>query len=58
MFLKRCPEAVRFVVTLYGSLAATGRGHMTDVGILRVLEPVGETQIIWRPESYLFIQTE
>ena len=53
MFLKRCPEAVRFVVTLYGSLAATGRGHMTDVGILRVLEPVGETQIIWRPEIEL-----
>lgn len=30
-FLARNPEAASFEVTLYGSLAATGRGHMTDV---------------------------
>ncbi len=28
-----------YKVTLYGSLAATGKGHMTDVAILLVLEP-------------------
>lgn len=33
-FLARNPEAASFEVTLYGSLAATGRGHMTDVAIL------------------------
>lgn len=33
-FLRRHPEAARFKVTLYGSLAATGKGHLTD----RVLE--------------------
>lgn len=32
-FLARNPEAASFEVTLYGSLAATGRGHMTDVAI-------------------------
>ena len=30
LFLERNPKAVRFEVTLYGSLAATGKGHMTD----------------------------
>ncbi len=30
MFLERNHGAVRFNVTLYGSLAATGKGHMTD----------------------------
>lgn len=29
-YLKAHPDATRFHVTLYGSLAATGKGHMTD----------------------------
>ena len=33
MFLERNRGAVRFNVTLYGSLAATGKGHMTDAAI-------------------------
>ena len=37
-FLKKHPEATRFEVTLYGSLAATGKGHMTDWAILDVLK--------------------
>ena len=40
MFLERNRGAVRFNVTLYGSLAATGKGHMTDAAILEVLQPV------------------
>lgn len=36
-FLERNPDASRFGVTLYGSLAATGIGHLTDVAILEVL---------------------
>jgi len=48
----RHPEAVRFCVTLYGSLAATGKGHLTDMAIKEVL---GEhrTHIIWRPDVFL-----
>ena len=38
LFLERNPKAVRFEVTLYGSLAATGKGHMTDKAILDVLD--------------------
>ena len=36
-YLSRHPEAKRFKVTLYGSLAATGRGHLTDWAILDVI---------------------
>ena len=43
----------RFEVELYGSLAATGKGHMTDVAILDVLQPVGPTDISWYPETNL-----
>ena len=43
MFLERNRGAVRFNVTLYGSLAATGKGHMTDAAILEVLQPVAKT---------------
>ncbi len=36
-------DSARFEVTLYGSLAATGKGHMTDIAILEVLEPIAPT---------------
>ena len=36
-FLGRCPQAARFRVVLYGSLAHTGKGHLTDIAILSVL---------------------
>lgn len=42
-----------FRVTLYGSLAATGKGHMTDVAILSVLEPIAPTEIVWKPDIVL-----
>ena len=38
MFLERHMDAAKFKVTLYGSLAATGKGHMTDVAILDTLD--------------------
>ena len=52
-FLAKHPEAKGFEVTLYGSLAATGKGHMTDVAILETLEPHAPTQIIWQPHFFL-----
>lgn len=48
-YLKRHPENCRFQVTLYGSLAATGKGHLTDVAILDVLGK-DRTEICWHPE--------
>ncbi|MDL2230770.1 L-serine ammonia-lyase, iron-sulfur-dependent, subunit alpha, partial [Alistipes sp. OttesenSCG-928-L06] len=52
-FSSRTPGAARYVVTLYGSLAATGRGHLTDRAILDVLEPLASTEIIWKPDIFL-----
>ena len=52
-YLKAHPDATRFHVTLYGSLAATGKGHMTDVAIKEVLEPVGPVEIEWKPSVFL-----
>ncbi len=37
MFAARTKDAVSFRVTLYGSLAATGKGHHTDMAITRGL---------------------
>ncbi len=57
MFLAKHPEASRYEVTLYGSLAATGRGHMTDQAILEVLQPVAPTTINWKPDEILSFHT-
>lgn len=43
-------DAKSFEVTLYGSLAATGRGHMTDVAIDEVLRPIAPLSIVWQPK--------
>ena len=40
IFLEKNRSASSFDVVLYGSLAATGKGHMTDVAISEVLEEV------------------
>ena len=53
LFLERHPDAASFKVTLYGSLAATGIGHMTDVAIMDTLEPTAPVEIIWQPKVFL-----
>lgn len=53
MFLERHPDAQSFKVTLYGSLAATGKGHMTDVAILDTLQPKAPVEIVWQPKVFL-----
>lgn len=54
-FLKYVGEPIpaRFSVTLYGSLAATGKGHLTDRAVLDILEPVAPTEIVWEPDIFL-----
>ena len=42
------PLTKRFRVTLYGSLAATGRGHLTDWAIAQVLGE--DTEFVWRAD--------
>ncbi len=53
IFLEHYPEAKAFSVTLYGSLAATGKGHLTDIAIKDVLTPVAQTKIVWEPQTFL-----
>ncbi len=53
IFLGRHPEASAFRVTLYGSLAATGKGHMTDVAITETLQPHAPLTIVWEPKIFL-----
>ena len=53
MFLRNNLSAARFEVTLYGSLAATGKGHMTDVAISEVLTRVAPLALIWKPSEFL-----
>ena len=47
-FLIRAPKADSYRVTLYGSLASTGKGHLTDIAIRAVLEPIAPVEILWR----------
>ena len=53
IFAERHPEAARFDVTLFGSLAATGKGHMTDKAIIDVLKQVAPVEIKWEPDVFL-----
>lgn len=52
-FAKRNPDAAKFKVTLYGSLAGTGRGHFTDVAIEETLTPIAPVEIDWQPHVFL-----
>lgn len=48
-FKQDYPEAVSYRVHLYGSLAATGKGHMTDYIIIKTLKPK-ETEVVWNAD--------
>lgn len=50
IFLERNPAAKKYEVTLYGSLAATGKGHMTDVAIVDAIPGI---TITWEPKTFL-----
>jgi L-serine dehydratase len=39
-------------VSLFGSLAATGRGHLTDVAVTAPFLPL-PVEILWKPETFL-----
>ncbi len=53
LFQQRNDTCNSFRVTLYGSLAATGKGHLTDVAILDTLTPHGKVDIVWEPSIFL-----
>ena len=53
LFAERAKGADAYRVTLYGSLAATGKGHLTHSAILSVLEPLAPTEIVWKADIVL-----
>ena len=50
LFKKEYPQADRFRATLYGSLAKTGRGHLTDVAIVDAFAPL-PAEILWETDT-------
>ncbi|CCZ06353.1 MULTISPECIES: L-serine ammonia-lyase [Culturomica] len=52
-FVGRHPEVEKIRVTLYGSLALTGKGHGTDTAIMKVVPRPEDTEIIWKPDITL-----
>ena len=52
-FLSAYPDAPSYQAELYGSLAATGKGHLTDRAIREVCEKHGKkVEILWFPEVF------
>ena len=51
-FRARTATAARYRVTLFGSLAATGKGHLTDAAITAALAPI-VVEFVWKPEEEL-----
>lgn len=52
IFKDKNPDAHCFRVTLYGSIAATGKGHQTDIALQDALKPA-RVELIWKPETFL-----
>lgn len=54
IFMSHVDKPRRVSVTLYGSLAATGKGHLTDQAILDVFDRHHvECEIVWKPKEFL-----
>ena len=53
IFANNYPNASCYEVTLYGSLAATGKGHLTDTAIKEVLSQHAPVSIVWKAQEEL-----
>ena len=51
LFLAAYPNAAKYQAHLYGSLSATGKGHLTDAAIIDVIPSV---EIVWHEEFLPF----
>ena len=51
IFLERHPNASKYQAHLYGSLSATGKGHLTDAAIIDVIPSI---EIVWHDEFLPF----
>lgn len=54
IFLSHNTDCDHFRATLYGSLAATGKGHFTDVAVESIFEQANKhLDIVWQPKTFL-----
>ncbi|MBR5327312.1 MAG: L-serine ammonia-lyase [Paludibacteraceae bacterium] len=51
LFISAQPDAARYQAHLYGSLSATGKGHLTDAAIIDVIPSV---EIVWHEDFLSF----
>lgn len=51
-FLAKYPDAFKYKVTIFGSLAATGKGHLTGEAIEEVFADK-TIELIWKPKVFL-----
>ena len=52
IFKQRYPNTLKYRITLFGSLASTGKGHLTDIAVQKVFSPT-PVEIIWKPNEVL-----
>lgn len=52
MYRSKHMQRNHFKVELFGSLAATGRGHLTDRAIINALAPA-KVDFVWKPDVFL-----
>lgn len=52
IFLHKNPESDHYSVELFGSLAATGKGHNTDVAVKKIFHSKS-IEIVWNPDESL-----
>jgi L-serine dehydratase len=52
IFKHRYPDAAGYRLTLFGSLAATGKGHLTDQAVQAAFAPA-PVHIVWQPDLVL-----
>lgn len=50
IYKEKHPDAEIYRITLYGSLALTGKGHLTDVAIINELKP-SKVEIVWKQDE-------
>ena len=54
IFIQHNPDCQSYRATLYGSLAATGKGHLTDVAINETFNQANKNvEVIWQPKQFL-----
>lgn len=51
-FKKKYPDTASYTVELYGSLAATGKGHLTEKAIIDAFQPIA-AKVVWKETESL-----